>query len=232
MPVTQQYWRIFVNGPPNGAGTNVVAIAEVVFLDTNNAPISLSGGTASASSVFSGSFVAANAFDGNPSTAWASLATPSSGSPQWLQYQFTGAVPVVVISIAVRNDSAWTIQSPPTFLIQSSPDGTTWTTQNTVTGFNWTSQGQTAYFAASTVVGHARASQVAVEVMKTGANARASQITVETIINPSAHVKASQVAVEAMVNAMAHVKLSQIAVEIMFPYVAPIAVPIQNFLLP
>jgi hypothetical protein len=225
MPVTQQYWRIFVNGATTGA--SLVTLNEVVFLDTNNIRISTSGGTASASSSFSGN-PASNAFDGNAGTVWSSNANPTSGSPQWIQIQYTGAVPVVAVAITIGVVS----QSPPTFLIQSSPDGTTWTTQNTVTGFNWTSTGQTAYFTASTVVGHARATQIAIEAMTVGSHARVSQIAVETLINPSAHVKASQIAVEAMVNAMAHVKLSQVVVEIMFPFVAPVAVPIQNFLLP
>jgi hypothetical protein len=225
MPVTQQYWRIFVNGVTTGS--SLVTLNEIAFLDTNNIRISTSGGTASASSSFSGN-PASNAFDGNPSTVWSSNANPSSGLPQWIQFQYTGAVPIVAVAITIGVVS----QSPPTFLIQSSPDGTTWTTQNTVTGFSWTSTGQTAYFAASTVVGHARVSQVAVEAMTVGSHARVSQIAVETVINPSAHVKASQIAVEAMVNANAHAKVSQVAVEIVFPYVPSVAVAIQNFLLP
>jgi hypothetical protein len=226
MPATFQYWRVFVNGPTTGS--SVVALAEVVFLDTNNIPISTSGGTASASSVFSGD-PASNAFDGNPSTVWASNANPSSGSPQWLQYQFTGAVPVVAVAITIGVVS----QSPPTFLIQSSPDGTTWTTQNTVAGFNWSTQGQIGYFDASTVVGNARASQVAIEVAnKPAPNALVSQVSREVIDTPSIMVRTSTAAVELLINASPIVQATQVVVELVYPFVFIAPKPIQQFMLP
>lgn len=230
MPVTQQYWRIYVNGATNGG--SLVTIAEVTFLDTNNAAISLAGGTASA---LTNSGSAGSAFDGNPATSWASSAAPSSGSPQWLQYQFSGAVPVVVVTIQVSSNATVAAnQSPPTFLIQSSPNGTTWTTQNTVTGFNWTSGGQIAYFTASSVVGSARVSQVALEVAEVpAAHVRVSQAAVEALINASPHVKTSQLAVEALMNASPRVKVSQMCLEVVY-LVAPSPPPvtIQNFMLP
>jgi hypothetical protein len=253
MPVTQQYWRIYINGPVNVPGVtvlDVVAIAEVVFLDTENVAIALTGGTASASNFYNGSFVPANAFDGNPNTAWASSGLVSSANPQWLQYQFPAAVPVVAIALSIRNDSAWTTQSPVAFLIQSSPDGSTWTTQNTVTGYTWTSNGQTAYFTASTVVGNARisraeievanlptpgvlTSQVAIEVAnKPTPGVLLSQVSREVIDTPSIPVRASTVAVELLLNASPIVQASQVVVELVYPYEFVPPLPIQQFMLP
>jgi hypothetical protein len=232
MATSAQYWRIFVNGATNGS--SVVAIAELVFYGAGDfVPISTSGATTSSSTHFNSSFVDTNVIDGNPNTAWASNANPSSGSPQWVQVQFTGAVSVAFVSVAIRNDSgAWTTQSPPNFLIQSSPDGSTWTTRNTVSGFNWTSNGQVTYFDASSTLGHARVTQAPVEVVKAGSQALASQLAVELAFNASPHAKASALPIEAMLNASAHVKGSQVCLEVMFPYVVQPPVPIMNFMLP
>lgn len=227
MPITQQYWQIFINGATNGA--TVASIAEIVFYDTNNNQISLSGGTATASSGAS----PGNAFDGNPNTAWTSVGAPTSGSPEWIQYQFTGAVPVVSLSLQILNSSNWTSQSPITFLIRSSPDGTTWTAQNTVTGFVWYSQSQISYFSASTVVGNLRLSQLAIEVVNAdNSDLRLSQVAVETVLNAEPRAKISQVAVETLLNAQPRVKLSQIAVEIIYPNIVQTSQVPQQFLLP
>jgi hypothetical protein len=211
-----------------------VAIAEVQFLDITPSPISLSGGTASASTSFSGSFVAANAFDGNSATAWASSANPSSGSPQWLQYQFTGPVSVTSIAISVRNDStAWTSQSPTAMQIQGSPDGTTWTTIVSYTGIVWGSNGQTQiFFADTTTVGNARVSQLAIEAATQGSNARVSQVAVEAIGGSNPNARLSQLAVEILGGSKPNVRLSQLVVEIVYPYIQPVPVMIQNFILP
>jgi hypothetical protein len=231
MASTYQYWRLNFNGVTNGS--SLAAIAEVQFLDITPAPISLSGGTASASTSFSGSFVAANAFDGNPATAWESSASPSSGSPQWLQYQFTGPVSVTSIAISVRNDStAWTSQSPTAMQIQGSPDGITWTTIVSYTGIVWTSNGQVQTFFASTTVGSARVSQLAIEAATQGSNARVSQIATEAIGGSNPNARLSQVALEILGGSKPNVRLSQLAVEIIYPYIQPIPVLIQNFVLP
>jgi hypothetical protein len=232
MASTYQYWRLNFNGVTNGS--SLVAIAEVQFLDSSTpSPISLSGGTASASTSFSGSFVAANAFDGNPATAWASSANPSSGSPQWLQYQFTGAVSVTSVALTVRNDSgAWTSQSPTAVQIQGSPDGTTWTTILSYIGIVWTINGQTQTFFASTAVGSSRVSQVAIEAATQGSNARVSQIATEAIGGSNPNARLSQLAVEILGGSKPNVRLSQLVVEIIYPYIQPVPVMIQNFILP
>jgi hypothetical protein len=231
MASTYQYWRLNFNGVTNGS--SVVAIAEWVFLDGNNVPISLSGGTASASTFFSGSFVVANAFDGNPGSSWASSANPSSGSPQWLQYQFTVPVSVTSVFVYVRNDSgAWTSQSPTAMQIQGSPDGTTWTTLISYTGIVWTSNGQSQIFFISTTVGNVRASQLPIEVVTQGSNVRVSQVAVEAVGGSNPNVKVSQIALEILGGSTPKVHVSQLAVEIIYPYVQAVPIVIQNFLLP
>lgn len=216
-----QYWRLNFNGPTNGAGTNPISIAEVVFYDgTGVTTVSTSGGTASASTVFSGSFVAANAFDGNAATAWASTVQPSSGSPQTLQMQFTGAVTIAFLSLKIRNDtSAWLTQAPTAFQVQGSTNGTTWTTLQTFTGIIWglngNGAGEVKFFDAASTVGQALASQVATETILAGAVARVNQVAIEVLggSNPN-------------------VILSQLAVEIMYPFVQPTPKVIMEMILP
>lgn len=226
MPVTQQYWRIIATAT-NGGG--VLSIADIVFYDTNNAQIALAGGTATASSGAS----PGNAFDGNPATSWSSVAVPSSGTPQWIQYQFTGAVPVVSLSIRVINNVNFILQSPNAFLIQSSPNGTTWTTQNTITSFDWYIQSQVAYFSASMVVGNLRLSQAAIEIVNAdSSDLRLSQLSFEAVLNAEPRAKASQLNLETILNAEPRVKLSQIIVEVIYPFVETAPKILQQFLLP
>ena len=247
MASTYQYWRLYFNGPTNG--TSVVSIAEWNFYDGTFNVISRSGGTASASSTFSGD-PASNAFDGNINNFWASNLNPSSGAPQWLQYQFTSAITVSFISITIRNDASWLTQSPTAFLIQGSPDGSTWTTIETLTGVLWLyGQGQTQQFDASTVQGYLRASQVNIEVTEDPSpNVRVAQLAVETIGGSDPNVIITQTAIEVLggsnPNVLAtqlglevlggsnpNVFVTQLGLEIMYPYIQ-IPQSIMEFLLP
>lgn len=225
MPATFQYWRL-ISTATNGAG--VLTIAEIAFLDGNNNPISLAGGTATASSGAS----PGNVFDGNINTSWSSTAAPSGGTPQWIQYQFTGAVSVVAMAVTNVNSASWASQSPRDFLIQASTNGTTWVTQNTLTGYVWYSQAQAVFLSASTIVGDARLSQASLEALVTGSHARLSQAALEVALNAEAKVKASQIAMETVLNAEARVKVSQLCVEVLYPFVPGATSAIQQFLLP
>jgi hypothetical protein len=226
MPVNCNYVRIYVNGAPLGGSSFDVGIAELKILDTNNNNLA-TGGTPSASTG-----TASNAFDGNPATEWDSTSPPSSGSPQWLEYQFSSAQNVVAVSI--QNSSSTINSSPITFLVQTSPDGTTWTTQATVTSYaGWFDPSQIAYFAASTVVGNARLTQQAIEVPLIGnPHTRLSQQAVETVLNAEPRVKVSQLPFEAILNAEPRVKVSQMALEVIYPNIPGSTNSIQQFLLP
>lgn len=233
MASTYQYWRLSFNGPTNGAGTNVVSIAEWKFFDGSDTQVATSGGTASASTTLSGTS-AANAFDGNTSTLWASTAQPSSGSPQWLQYQFSSAITASFISLTITGDvNFWFKQAPTAFLIQGSPDGTTWTTIETYTGVLWLyGASQVQYFDASTATGNARASQVAIEAVTQGSYVRTSQVAIEVLGGSNPNAKVSQLALEILGGSNPMAKLSQVAIEVMYPYTQTTPQPILEFVLP
>lgn len=216
MPATFQYWRVTATST---TGAAVLTLAELVFFDTNNSVISLAGGTASAST---NNGNAGNAFDGSAGSTWSSTVTPTGGTPQWIQYQFTGAVPVVAISILIVNVA----NAPTNFIIQSSPNGTTWTTQATISSYYWYPN-QLVYFSASTVVGNLRATQVPIEVVKTGNSLLATQVAVEVLANLSPDVKNSQLSVEVLLNKAPDVLISQMAIEILYPYTPK--KPLQTF---
>lgn len=232
MPVTQQYWRILVNGTPK-QGSGRVAIGELKFYDSTMIAISTSGGTASASSTNGGN-TAANAFDSNTSTFWESSGSPTGGSNEWVRMQFASAVSVIACSITLTTNGVGLNEAPVTFLVQSSPDGSTWTTQKTISAYTgWFFFGQTAYFDASTVVGNARASQLAIEVNnKPVSNLVTSQVALELSQNPSPHAISSAVAMESLINPRAFVKCSTLCLEVIYPYVAADPSSIQQFMLP
>ncbi|CAK1277484.1 F5/8 type C domain [Burkholderia pseudomallei] len=131
------YWRLSINYTAGGA---VAAIAEFSLHTSIGGGQAASGGTPSASSVFS-TDTASLAFDGSASTFWASAA---SGVNSWLQYQFASAVDIVEYAITARNDSFYN-QAPESWYLQYSDDGSTWTTADTVYYNQWT-QGSTATF--------------------------------------------------------------------------------------
>jgi hypothetical protein len=73
---------------------------------------------ATASSTENASFPAANAFDGNTSTRWSS----AFSDPQWIQVDLGSSQTICQVSLN------WEAAFATAFQIQTSPDGTTWTT--------------------------------------------------------------------------------------------------------
>jgi hypothetical protein len=73
---------------------------------------------ATASSTENASFPAANAFDGNTSTRWSS----AFSDPQWVQVDLGSSQTICQVSLN------WEAAFATAFQIQTSPDGTTWTT--------------------------------------------------------------------------------------------------------
>ncbi|MBF3820839.1 discoidin domain-containing protein [Burkholderia pseudomallei] len=131
------YWRLSINY--TDGGTNA-AIAEFSLHTSIGGGQAASGGTPSASSVYS-TDTASLAFDGSASTFWASAA---SGANSWLQYQFASAVDIVEYAITARNDSFYN-QAPASWQLQYSDDGSAWTTADAAYYNQWT-QGSTATF--------------------------------------------------------------------------------------
>lgn len=123
-----RYWRFLCQ--TNGGG-GVFAIAEFTGNTAIGGTSVFTGGTASASTSFGG-FPASNAFDGNPSTAWAST---SATSGEWLKYDLGAGndKDIIEFSIASRNDNSAN-QTPVTGKLQYSDDDIGWTDALTFAG--------------------------------------------------------------------------------------------------
>jgi hypothetical protein len=79
------------------------------------------GGTPSASSIYSGTYPASNAFDGSNTTNWFS----SSGFPQWIQYEFPTATEVV--EYLLRAPYGYPAEAPKTWTFAHNDGAGGWT---------------------------------------------------------------------------------------------------------
>jgi alpha-L-fucosidase 2 len=131
-------------------GTSVCSIAEWTLYDSGGTPISFTDGASSALSVYSGEGTdgSAEAFDGDAATYWASNATPTVASPQWLAFRFNSSgLTVGSFSITARTSNP--NQTPHDFTLQKSVDGgATWTDIQSFTAATWTN-GATQTFGAA-----------------------------------------------------------------------------------
>ena len=137
-----RYWRVYYTATSDGWA----AIAEIAMHTTVGGGNVISGGTASASSSFSG-FPASSAIDSNASTAWA-----SNGAvlPSWWEYDFGAGVTKDIVEFVVTARTGTAAgESGSAFQLQFSDDNSTWTTAWSWTGVSWTS-GQTQTFAVPT----------------------------------------------------------------------------------
>ena len=124
MSVNWRAWRLVIDTIQNGSGPYVIIEYFAVTATVGGASI-FSGGTASASSEFSGAYVAANAFDDN-STSWATL---SGGLPGHVQYDRGSGNSTAGRFLYVRGYPANHVYSPKIMRLQGSADGSTgWTT--------------------------------------------------------------------------------------------------------
>lgn len=104
------------------------------FTDDLTVPVTYGSTTApyaQASSELPGGYRYSNAFNNSfvDSTGfWA-----ANGTTGWLRYVFANPVAISRYTLVARTDPAWLAQSPKTWTLRSSPDGTTWTTIHTVT---------------------------------------------------------------------------------------------------
>lgn len=107
------YWRLYI-----GAMANVYAqMGTVSFLNAAQVNQSI-GGAATASSEYSVSWAAGNAFDGNPASEWASAGLSRS---EWIAYQHPSPVDIVFVGVKVF------VSYPVSGLaLQYSDDGVSW----------------------------------------------------------------------------------------------------------
>lgn len=139
-----RYWRAVFDAV-SGTASNL-SIARFQMSETMGGADIATGGTASASTTFSGTS-AANAFDTDPATFWAANVT-SLGS--WLAYDLGAGNEKAVREVAftIRNDGTnWVDRSPMAGRIQWSDDGANWFTEFFfATSVNWSWAGQTRRF--------------------------------------------------------------------------------------
>ncbi|CAN7170733.1 discoidin domain-containing protein [Acidovorax sp. LjRoot118] len=97
---TYTHWRLRCG---LGAGSTYVQLGEMTLLGAGGTDLSV-GGTPSASSTFSGSFPASNAFDKNDVTEWA---TAAGDTDIWIQYALGAGVDVAKLSIRFAASSSY-----------------------------------------------------------------------------------------------------------------------------
>jgi hypothetical protein len=131
----RRYWRIYITA--GGAGfDNYYNIQEIEMRLTTGGVDQCTGGTASASSVYTG-LGAANAFD-NDTAGLNSYWHADAGTTGWIQYDFGVDVnkPIAELWMYPRGQ-AQQFRMPSTFLIQSSPNGFAWRTEASYSGVVW-----------------------------------------------------------------------------------------------
>lgn len=128
-----RYWSVTCD---TSAGGPTYSIGECEMRLTVGGADETGSGTASASTSFSGSFLPAQAFDGNASTWWISSAT----GRQWLNYDFGSGVTKAIIEVLIttRNDSFFN-QGVASGSLRSSSDGLIWNVEQEFDGLMWTS---------------------------------------------------------------------------------------------
>jgi hypothetical protein len=130
-----RYWRLYITAAQSSAETD---LAEFYLCTTVGGASVATGGTASADTTFSGTYVPANAFDGNNTTSWASAST---AMPHWLQYDFGAGNAKDIVQWGIQSifTSGYSQYTPKDFSLQYSDDGTTWTALDTIVGaVGWT----------------------------------------------------------------------------------------------
>lgn len=125
-----RYWRIYITAIPLGG---VPTIAELELRANAGDQDQTPGGFVTANSATWGA--AANAVDNNLATYWG-----GNTMPGWLACTFNSPVAVNEVVITARNDlNAAQSQTATAFEVQSSDDGTTWTTEWSESGLSpWT----------------------------------------------------------------------------------------------
>jgi hypothetical protein len=117
-----RYWRLYITAK-SGAST-FSAIAECELHTSVGGSDVTGSGTASANSVSGGA--AANAFDNNAATIWA---TGTGAVPHWLAYDFGAGNEQDIVEVSITSRSSSAGSAPGAFQLQYSDDGSTWTTR-------------------------------------------------------------------------------------------------------
>lgn len=134
--VTARYWRLLATGVSwnTGSGNYYMDFVEVELYATGDASgTKLTVSTAAASSTFSGSYPATNAFDGNSGTDW--VTANAASTPQWIYADLGAAASTRVAAVKIK---AWGpsgsghMYIASSLALQASNDASTWTTVSTL----------------------------------------------------------------------------------------------------
>lgn len=125
-------YRLFITNRVGGVN-GTYALAEFrLFDDLNGAGQNiLTGGVATASSVFGSGYEASKAFDGDSVSRWASV---SSGGPEWIRYDLPEAKAAMSLLLSLSTNP---VNAPYDFVVQGSNDG----------GLTWAEVGSYVNFA-------------------------------------------------------------------------------------
>lgn len=99
MSVSARYWRLRATAAAFGSVTYQLSWWEVEFRDTGGTHLLPSLPTASASSEWSPSWSAQNAFDGSTETRWLTARESELSTYQWLAVDAGGAISPVTLAI-------------------------------------------------------------------------------------------------------------------------------------
>ncbi len=138
-------WRILYSAL--SGSDSYSAISEVQLRTTAGGASVATGGTATSSTQYSGSYTATQAFDGSLTTSWSSAGGDTTAA--WLAYQFATARQIVEIALSVQSTNAGGVrpaQMPGAFSVQYSDDGTNWITVKTFSGITGWVHGETRVF--------------------------------------------------------------------------------------
>lgn len=125
-----RYWRLIFNTTDGGGA---FAGQQCQFRTSHGGANAATGGTAAASSTFSGTSVT-NLFAN--SGIWSSTGNGAS-TPEWVSYDFGSGVTIVEVLWESRNDSFYN-QAPRAFVCQYSDDNTNWSDAFWGTNAGWT----------------------------------------------------------------------------------------------
>lgn len=137
--VAHRYWRVRMV-PQSG---NYAGCGELEFRETIGGPDVVGGGTAFASTIYSGTYSAARAYDGNVSTYWCST---NSAQNWFIGYDFGAGNEKDIHEIAWTGNTYSNAYSPKQINVEWSDDNATWTELFNITGIPaWTSGLQRVY---------------------------------------------------------------------------------------
>lgn len=143
VPNKHRYWRIRSSKIQGNHASDNFGLTEIEMRALSGGADQCSGGTAISSSDFSGSFAASNAFDNNTATIWSSV---TGGGAHWIGYDFGSGNAVNVNEVFVTSRTDYLNSNVLTAFVESSDNGSTWTTQWQLTEMaNWAA-GETRTF--------------------------------------------------------------------------------------